>query len=84
MNEQGTVLRFGAHTDQENRVPVPYLHIHPGSSLPIPGVSIWAFPLRPHLSTHVCTWMPQRNPSLQILFGKQRSIDFPMSRISDE
>ena len=42
------------------------------------------FPIWAHLSTQVCTWMPQRNPALQILFGRQRSTDCPMSKISDE
>lgn len=44
MNEQKTVLRFEAYTDKENRGPVSHLHIHPGSSLPIPGCLYWLFP----------------------------------------
>lgn len=41
------------------------------------------FPLWAHWSTRVGTWRPQRNPSLQILFGRQRSTVFQMSKMSE-
>lgn len=67
--------------DKQGKVPVPHLHVHLGSSVLFPGMfTSQCFPPVVCLTICVCPWIPQRNPAWSMLFGKPRSIGFPMSK----
>lgn len=78
--DNGKVLSVHRQGKQSPWPPPP----RPSRKLTTSSWSVYSgFPLRAHLSTQVGTWRPQRNPSLQILFGRQRSTVFQMSKMSE-